>query len=166
MLSPRLRWHPNLFFPPQQVLATASAVSRANMATSDWLRPFDFDRVFWSMPDQATKEDEKGTLASEQATQQKIFEGLGERIVDDVLNVSMATAEVFFREGGLMEAALAIFAPLVFVHKEGKYCHLARIRAPSRPFSTALVPSRVCRAVAGLQLFMLCIRSHREWQNV
>lgn len=72
-----------------QVLATASAVSRANMATSDWLRPFDFDRVFWSIPGQAIKDGED-SVASEQATQQEIFEGLGEKIVEDVLNVSVS----------------------------------------------------------------------------
>eukprot|EP00752_Nemacystus_decipiens_P007745 g6923.t2 len=67
------------------VLATASAVSRANMATSDWLRPFDFDRVFWSIPGQAKEAGER-SLAGEEATQQHIFEGLGEKIVEDVLN--------------------------------------------------------------------------------
>lgn len=74
----------------QQVLATASAVSRANMATSDWLRPFDFDRVFWSIPGNTKKENGDGSLPSEQATQQTIFEGLGERIAEDVLNVSIS----------------------------------------------------------------------------
>lgn len=89
--------HRNLLLSiPQQVLATASAVSRANMATSDWLRPFDFDRVFWSIPGQAKKGDGQGRVATEQATQQQIFEGLGERIVEDVLNVSMSAVERFF----------------------------------------------------------------------
>ncbi|CAM9625553.1 unnamed protein product, partial [Ectocarpus sp. 8 AP-2014] len=69
------------------VLATASAVSRANMATSDWLRPFDFDRVFWSPPNQLDGGGEKySTWTNERATQQTIYEVLGERIVEDVLN--------------------------------------------------------------------------------
>ncbi|CAM9475926.1 unnamed protein product, partial [Ectocarpus sp. 13 AM-2016] len=69
------------------VLATASAVSRANMATSDWLRPFDFDRVFWSPPNQLNGGREKDSAwTSERATQQTIYEVLGERIVEDVLN--------------------------------------------------------------------------------
>ncbi|CAM9186363.1 unnamed protein product, partial [Pylaiella littoralis] len=68
------------------VLATASAVSRANMATADWLRPFDFDRVFWSTPSQTKGGSEEACSASERATQQSVFEGLGERIVQDVLN--------------------------------------------------------------------------------
>lgn len=93
-LKPRQWFHRNLFcFFPQQVLATASAVSRANMATSDWLRPFDFDGVFWSIPDQSKKQDGEGSETGERATQQKIFEGLGERIVEDVLNVSISAVE-------------------------------------------------------------------------
>lgn len=65
------------------------------MDTADWLRPFDFDRVFWSTPSQ-TKEGSEECFASELATQQSVFEGLGERIVEDVLNVS----QVIFRQGG------------------------------------------------------------------
>lgn len=85
------------------------------MATSDWLRPFDFDRVFWSIPGQANKEDREGGLASEQATQQKIFEGLGERIVEDVLNVSIFSVEgILALFTGFIAVALALFAPLVF----------------------------------------------------
>lgn len=76
----------------QQVLATASAVSRANMATSDWLRPFDFDKVFWSpnesTPNEPSKGDGDDGSASVFSTQQSVYEGLGERIVEDVLNVS------------------------------------------------------------------------------
>ena len=76
-----------------QVLATASAVSRANMTTSDWLRPFEFDKVFWSTPDQSTpnepnRGDGEDGSANVFSTQQSVFEGLGERIVEDVLNVS------------------------------------------------------------------------------
>lgn len=63
------------------------------MATSDWLRPFDFDKVFWSTPDQSTpneanKGDGEDGSATVISTQQSVFEGLGERIVEDVLNVS------------------------------------------------------------------------------
>ncbi|CAM9143392.1 unnamed protein product [Laminaria digitata] len=72
------------------VLATASAVSRANMATSDWLRPFDFDKVFWSpnesTPNEPSKGDGEDGSASVFSTQQSVYEGLGERIVEDVLN--------------------------------------------------------------------------------
>lgn len=63
------------------------------MATSDWLRPFDFDRVFWSIPGQAKKEAGEDSVASERATQQNIFEGLGKRIVEDVLNVRIPPVE-------------------------------------------------------------------------
>lgn len=82
------------------MLATASAVSRANMATSDWLRRFDFDRVFWSTPSQPdiAREEEDGS-ANKHATQESIFEGLGERIVEDALNVSYAVAGCIF--GGM-----------------------------------------------------------------
>lgn len=73
------------------------------MATSDWLRPFDFDRVFWSIPGQANKGDEEDSVASERATQQKLFEGLGEKIVEDVLNVSILRWRVF--SGGSIETA-------------------------------------------------------------
>lgn len=63
------------------------------MATSDWLRPFDFDKVFWSAPDgstpnEASKNDGEDGSANEFSTQQSVYEGLGERIVEDVLNVS------------------------------------------------------------------------------
>lgn len=61
------------------------------MATSDWLRSFDFDRVFWSTPDKPSKGGEEGNnsgVASEQATQQSVFKGLGEKIVEEALNVS------------------------------------------------------------------------------
>lgn len=62
------------------------------MATSDWLRRFDFDRVFWSMTSQGQgqggKAQEEGSSENERATQESIFEGLGERIVEDALNVS------------------------------------------------------------------------------
>lgn len=63
------------------------------MATSDWLRSFDFDRVFWSTPGRPSKGAEEGKgndLASEQATQQSVFKGLGEKIVEDALNVSQS----------------------------------------------------------------------------
>lgn len=72
----------------QQVIATASAVSRANMATSDWLRPFDFDRVFWSAPSEPNTGNGEDGSANGFSTQQSVYEGLGERIVEDVLNVS------------------------------------------------------------------------------
>lgn len=67
-------------------------VSRANMTTADWLRPFDFDRVFWSTPSVANKAgggdgNEEG-VASSPATQRSVYEGLGDRIVEDALNVS------------------------------------------------------------------------------
>lgn len=65
------------------------------MATSDWLRPFDFDRVFWSTPNEpnntpneSTKGDGEQGSVNEFSTQQSVYEGLGERIVEDVLNVS------------------------------------------------------------------------------
>lgn len=87
-----------------KVLATASAVSRANMATSDWLRRFDYDRVFWSHP-QSRKDatDEGGSTVEEEgadipATQGSVYEGLGERIVDDAINVS---ANRLFRRFGV-----------------------------------------------------------------
>lgn len=73
-----------------QVVATASAVSRANMATSDWLRPFDFDQVFWSAPGENRKAKGQEASAKSTATQRSVYEGLGERIVEDVLNVSRA----------------------------------------------------------------------------
>lgn len=63
------------------------------MATSDWLRPFDFDRVFWSAPKQLNgggEEDSASAWTSERTTQQTIYQVLGERIVEDVLNVSQA----------------------------------------------------------------------------
>lgn len=70
------------------MLATASAVSRANMATSDWLRRFDFDRLFWSTPAEVTNGGGDGVSIKLPATQQCVYDGLGERIVEDVLNVS------------------------------------------------------------------------------
>lgn len=79
-----------------KVLATASAVSRANMATSDWLRRFDFDRVFWSNPGEQGKKGGETRpsggegLGNVPATQQSVYEGLGARIVEDALNVSAA----------------------------------------------------------------------------
>lgn len=80
-----------------KVLATASAVSRANMTTSDWLRPFDFDRVFWSHgegPKSAGGSEGGGVEARGEyfvATQCTVYEGLGERIVEDAINVSVHT---------------------------------------------------------------------------
>jgi len=59
------------------------------MATSDWLRRFDFDRVFWSTTSQGgNAQEEEGSSENKHATQESIFEGLGERIVEDALNVS------------------------------------------------------------------------------
>lgn len=63
------------------------------MATADWLRPFDFDRVFWSTPDESapnepSKDDGEEGSANVFSTQQSVYKGLGERIVEDVLNVS------------------------------------------------------------------------------
>lgn len=76
-----------------KVVATALAVSRANMATSDWLRSFEFDRVFWSHPSGNNDDDGRSVHSSEdrtsaRATQQSVYEGLGRRIVDDAMNVS------------------------------------------------------------------------------
>lgn len=53
------------------------------MATSDWLRPFDFDRVFWS-----NSTEESSASLDLPATQQTLYEGLGAKIVEDVMNVS------------------------------------------------------------------------------
>lgn len=114
----------------QQVLATASAVSRANMATSDWLRPFDFDRVFWSIPGQAKKQAGEVSVASEQATQQNIFEGLGERIVEDVLNVSFPWWSMF--SGGLMEAAVVFV--LLWSFKTCIVCRMSTTRVEIATF--------------------------------
>lgn len=80
-----------------KVLATASAVSRANMTTSDWLRPFDFDKVFWSRSSNAkvsksAGSSEEGEMEARgedfMTTQNTVYEGLGERIVEDAVNVS------------------------------------------------------------------------------
>lgn len=72
-----------------QVLATASAVSRANMATADWLRHFEFDRVVWSCSrPNAEQQALVGVGQAAEGKQQAVYEAVGGRIVEDVLNVS------------------------------------------------------------------------------
>lgn len=65
------------------------------MTTSDWLRPFDFDKVIWSNSSEAKAGDSSGedggnaSGGSSPASQRSVYEALGERIVDDALNVSI-----------------------------------------------------------------------------
>ncbi|CAM9336278.1 unnamed protein product, partial [Choristocarpus tenellus] len=69
------------------VIATAAIVSQANMATFDWLRSFQFDRIFG-----ATKGSRPGTaegggkkLLDVAGAQEKLYKELGEPIVEHAL---------------------------------------------------------------------------------
>lgn len=70
------------------MIATASVMNRANMGTSDLVRSFEFDQVFWSSPGETSVSEGSEAGGMRNATQQVVYEGLGERIVDDALNVS------------------------------------------------------------------------------
>lgn len=63
-------------------------MNRANMGTSDWVRSFEFDQVFWSSLGETSLSEGSETGEMRNATQQVVYEGLGEKIVDDALNVS------------------------------------------------------------------------------